>query len=166
MLKGRLHSVKQYFSPEARPSGYLDKQGIPIDQTVIDRLVHIAGRAWRPRPLDASGVLFRAKAPNEELLPGYDFTHGWGELFDRGLEIVQASGDHWSMVGDENLPALARQINSVLDRYETEHNAGAVRSADETDAGRSAGQPRSDRELPQTENVGIYAFFQKATSAG
>jgi len=38
---------------------------------------------------------------------------------------------------------LARQINSVLDRYETEHNVGVVRSGDETDAGRSAGQPAS-----------------------
>ena len=155
MLKGRLQSAKQYFSPEARPSGYLNKQGVPIDQTVIDRLVRVAGRAWRPRPLDASGVLFRAKAPNEELLTGYDFSRGWRTLFDRGLEVVQASGDHWSMVGDANLPALARQINSVLDQYEAEHNADTVKTDDETDAGRSAGQSRSGRELPQIEKVVI-----------
>ena len=48
-------------SPEARPSGYLDKQGISIDQTAIDRLAYIAGKAWRPRPLYALGVLFRTK---------------------------------------------------------------------------------------------------------
>ena len=30
------------------------------------------------------------------------------------------------MVGDANLPALARQINSVLDQYEAEHNADTV----------------------------------------
>ena len=155
MLKGRLQSAKKYFSPEARPSGYLNKQGVPIDQTVIDRLVRVAARAWRPRPLDASGVLFRAKAPNEELLTGYDFSRGWRTLFDRGLEVVQASGDHWSMVGDANLPALARQINSVLDQYEAEHNADTVKTDDETDAGRSAGQSRSGRELPQIEKVVI-----------
>ena len=157
MLKDRLHSVKNRFSPEARPSGYLDKQGMPIDQTAIGRLARIAGRAWRPRPLDASGVLFRAKFPGEELLPGYDVTNGWGELFDRGLEIVQATGDHLSMVVDENLPALARQINSVLDRYETEHNVGVVRSGDEMDADRSAARPRSDQELPQTEHAIVHA---------
>ena len=157
MLKGRLHLVKNRFSPEARPSGFLDTQGGPVDQMAIDRLVYIAGRAWRPRPLDASGVLFRAKVPDEELLPGYDFTNGWGELFDRGLEIVQAAGDHSSMVVDENIRALARQINSVLDRYETEHNLGVVRSGDETDAGRSAGEPRSNQELAQAEHAGIYA---------
>ena len=157
MLKGRLHSVKNRFSPEARPSGYLDKQGVLVDQTAIDRLAYIAGKAWRPRPLDALGALFRAKVPNEELLPGYDFTNGWGELFDRGLEIVQAAGDHFSMVVDENLPALARQINSVLDRYETEHNLGVVRPDDQTDAGRSPGQPRFDPALPQTEDAVIHA---------
>ncbi len=157
MLKGRLRLVKNLFSPEGRPSGFIDTQGGLVDQLAIDRLVYIAGRAWRPRPLDALGVLFRAKEPNEELLPGYDFANGWGELFDRGLEIVQAAGDHSSMVVDENLRALARQINSALDRYEAEHNLGVVRSGDETDAGRSAGQPGSDRELSQTEDAGIYA---------
>ena len=153
MLKGRLHAVKNHFSPEAGPSGYLDRHGVPIDQTAIDRLVYVVGRAWRPRPLDALGVLFRTKTPNEELLPGYDFTNGWGGLFDRGLEIVQVTGDHRSMVVDENLRALARQINSVLDRYEIEHNAGMARSGDETDAGRSAWQPRSDQELLQREHA-------------
>ena len=143
MLKGRLHSVKNRFSPEAHPSGYLDNQGMPIDQTAIDRFVRIAGRAWRPRPLDARGTLFRSSAPHVELLPGYDFSKGWRALFGRGLEIVQASGDHGSMVHDENIVGLARQINSVLNRYEIDHNLGVLRSGDETDAGRSAGQPAS-----------------------
>ena len=143
MLKGRLHSVKNRFSPEAHPSGYLDNQGMPIDQTAIDRFVRIAGRAWRPRPLDARGTLFRSSAPHVELLPGYDFSKGWRALFGRGLEIVQASGDHGSMVHDENIVGLARQIDSVLDRYEIDHILGVLRSGDETDAGRSAGQPAS-----------------------
>jgi amino acid adenylation domain-containing protein len=153
MLKGRLQSMKNRFSPEARPSGYLDKQGLVIDQTAIDRLAYIAGKVWRPRPLDASGVLFRAKAPGEELLPGYDFTNGWGKLFDRGLEIVQAAGGHNSMMVDENLPALARQINSVLDRHENERNLRVVGSGDETRAGRSVEQSRSDQEPRQSEHA-------------
>jgi amino acid adenylation domain-containing protein len=127
MFMGRLQSLKNGFSPKARPSGYLDKQGVGIDQSDIDRLVRIAGSGWRPRPLDASGALFRAHVPNEDLLPGYDFSNGWGKLFDRDFKIVQAAGDHSSMVLDENLPALARQINSVLDRYEAEHAVGMTR---------------------------------------
>jgi hypothetical protein len=98
-------------------------------------------------------VLFRAKAPGDELLPGYDFTNGWGKLFDRGLEIVQAAGDHRSMMVDENLPALAGQINSVLDRHENERNLGVVRSGDETGAGRSVEQSRSDQEPRQSEHA-------------
>lgn len=122
-----------------------------IDQTAIDRLAYIAGKAWRPRPVDALGALFRAKLPAEEFLRGYDLTNGWGKLFDRGLEIVQAAGDHRSMVADENLPALARQISSVLARYENGRNLG--RSGDETDAGSSVGQPRSDQEPRQSEHA-------------
>jgi thioesterase domain-containing protein len=153
MLKDRLHSVKSRFSPDARPSGYLDKEGIPIDQAAIDRFARIAGSAWRPRPLDALGVLFRAKVNSNASLPGYDLSNGWGELFDRGLEIVEASGDHISMVTDANLPALARQINSVLDRYEAEQTAAVGRSGDETGAARLARQPGSDQRLPQTEHA-------------
>jgi hypothetical protein len=117
MFMDRVQTLKKGLSPKAHPSGYLDKQGAEIDQSDIDRLVRIAGSRWRPSSLDACGVLFRAHVPNEDLLPGYDFSNGWSKLFDRNFEIVQAAGDHGSMVLDENLPALARQINSVLDRY-------------------------------------------------
>jgi thioesterase domain-containing protein len=50
------------------------------------------------------------------MLPGLDFTNGWRDLFARGLEIVQATGDHVSMLDDENSAAWARQINEALDR--------------------------------------------------
>ena len=63
-------------------------------------------------------MLIRAEFPDEEMLPGYDFTNGWRGLFARGLEIVQATGDHVSMVSDENAAAFGRQINTVLDRYD------------------------------------------------
>ena len=157
LLKGRLHLVKNRSSSEAPLSGFLDQEGRPVDQATIGRLARIAWKSWRPRPLDASGALFRTKFPGEELLPGYDLSNGWGELFDRGLEIIQASGDHASVVSNENIAGLARQISSVLNRYETEHKGGVVRSGDETDAGRSARRPRSDQELPQTEHASIYA---------
>lgn len=80
-----------------------------------------------------------------------------GELFDRGLEIVQAAGDHISMVSDENIAGLARQISSVIDRYEVELklSVGTVRSGDEIHAGRSLGEARSDRELSRTEERAV-----------
>jgi Thioesterase domain len=99
-------------------TGFLDKEGTPMELAVMRRVSHITGKIFHPHPLDARGVLIRATYPGEEMLPGLDFTNGWGSLFARGLETVQAAGDHNSMVADEaNRAALARQINAVLDRY-------------------------------------------------
>jgi hypothetical protein len=68
--------------------------------------------------LDASGLLLRATFQGEKTLPGHDFTNGWRNLFARGLNVVHATGDHLSIVHDEqHLAALAREINAVLDRY-------------------------------------------------
>jgi amino acid adenylation domain-containing protein len=155
-LAGSNFRSKLQFSsvrPPLHPSGFFDKEGRPIEQETIDRFARIAVKAWRPGPLDASGVLFRAAVKGDALLPGYDFSNGWSDLFDRGLEIVEAVGDHVSMVNDENLPALARQINLVLNRYETDRSVGVVSSGDESDAGGPAGQSRSDRKLPETEHA-------------
>ena len=150
-IKGRLYAVKNRVPPEDHPSGLFDKEGRPLDQVTVDRLAYMAGRVWRPSLLDASGVLLRTKFPGEDMLFGYDTTHGWGELFDRGLDIVETSGDHVSMVGNENIGGLARQINSVLARYETKRDWG-LGANDETGARRSAGQPRSDRGLSHPEH--------------
>ena len=95
-----------------------DKEGVPFKPTVTNQFLRSAGKSFHPRPLDASGVLIRAEFPGEEILPGYDFTNGWRGLFARGLEIVQATGDHVSMVADENAATFRRQINAVLDRYD------------------------------------------------
>ncbi len=115
-----LHIMKKGLLPEQRPSGHFDQKGMPIDWSVAILLAFLAGKAWRPRQLDAAGVLFRAAFPGEELLPGYDLTNGWRGLFARGLEIVKSPGTHTTIVVDENASALARQINGVVERYETE----------------------------------------------
>ena len=99
------------------PSRMDDNEGVPIQQIVINRFSRFASKTFHPRPLDASGVLIRAESSGDETLPGHDLTNGWRDLFVRGLEIVQARGDHLSMVSDENAAALGRQINTVLDRY-------------------------------------------------
>jgi thioesterase domain-containing protein len=108
--------LKNRYFPAKHLSGHLDNEGKPMDRIVFNRLSRFASSSWRPRPLDASGVLFRTKLPGEEMLPGFDLTYGWRDLFTRGLEIVHIAGNHSSMVVDENLAELARQINPVLDR--------------------------------------------------
>jgi thioesterase domain-containing protein len=62
-------------------------------------------------------VLFRATFPGDKTLPGYDFTNGWCNLFARGLDVVQGTGDHLSVHDEQHLAALAREINAVLDRH-------------------------------------------------
>jgi amino acid adenylation domain-containing protein len=129
-------------------SGFFDKDGRPIGQAVIDRMARVAGRSWRPRPLDTAGVLFRAHFPGEDFLPGYDLANGWGDLFEQGLEIVQADGDHISMVVDENLAALARQINLVLDRCQAGQNTRAVAAdGDARQCGVEQGLPHARPEI-------------------
>jgi amino acid adenylation domain-containing protein len=142
-VKRRVRAVKDRLQPAPLLSGHLDKEGMPIDWTVIELLGFLAGKAWHPRPLDASGALFRTKLPGEETLPGYDFTNGWGDLFARGVEIIQSSGNHLSMVSDENIGALARQIDAVLGRCSTDNG-----EADPQDLKRGMA-----RELPTEESV-------------
>jgi thioesterase domain-containing protein len=145
--------VKLRLQRTARLSGFFDEDGVPIEQTVVDRLTRKARRSWRVQPLDASGVLIRSQVPGEGP-PGYDLANGWGDLFDRGLEIVEATGDHNSIVAEENRPALARLINNIIDRYEPAHNPGVVTS-DETDVLRSAGQPKSGQELSRAKQAAM-----------
>jgi nonribosomal peptide synthetase DhbF len=98
-------------------SGIVDTEGVPVEWTVATRLYRILQKSFHPRPLDSSGLLFRATFPGEKTLPGYDFTNGWRNLFARGLNVVHTRGDHTSIVHDEqHLAALAQEINAVLDR--------------------------------------------------
>jgi amino acid adenylation domain-containing protein len=102
-----------------RPTSMVDSEGMPIDQSVINRLSRVIGRYYNPQPLDASGVLIRAKLPHEEILPQVDLTNGWRGLFTRGLEVVQLTGNHWSIVSNEQSAIeLGKQINAVLDRFD------------------------------------------------
>ena len=99
------------------PSGFVDSAGQSLDLSVVDTLRRIAGTTYKPQPIDACGVLFRAKLPDEEILPEVDVTNGWGKLFSRGLEVIQARGDHWSIVSNkQNLAELASQIDALLNR--------------------------------------------------
>ena len=111
--------VRNRFVPKGRLSGYLDSEGAPVRQVVIDRLNHAIDDTDKPEPLDAPGVLLRARFAGDQTLPGYDITNGWlFGLFSRGLEIVEADGDHHSMLREENLARAAQLIDSVLDRHE------------------------------------------------
>ena len=111
VVKARLHKNQ-------RPTSMLDSEAMPIEQSVLDGLNRIIGKSYDPQPLDALGVLVRAELPDEMRLPYVDLTNGWRDLFARGLEVVQAKGNHWSIVSqDHDAAALGLQINAVLDRH-------------------------------------------------
>jgi thioesterase domain-containing protein len=97
----------------------LDSEAMPIEQSVLDDLNRIIGKSYNPQPLDASGVLIRAELPDERMLPDVDLTNGWHGLFATGLEVVQAKGNHWSIVSqDHDAAVLGLQIKAVLDRHD------------------------------------------------
>ena len=96
--------------------------------------LRFVGKTFSPRTLDAKGVLIRARLPDEEWLPRQHLTNGWRNLFAQGLEVIQVSGDHWSVVVDQTFRVeLARAIASTLDRYCV------------------ALSPQSGRQMPQSE---------------
>ncbi len=93
-----------------------DEQGMPLDGELLTRLYAKLREDYRPQPLDARGILFRAGAADDyaaarELDPQL----GWKNLFGRGLEVVPVSGDHLSIIRGRDSP-LAPALDRILER--------------------------------------------------
>jgi amino acid adenylation domain-containing protein len=110
--------VSNRFLPKSRTSGYLDEAGAPVLQVDINRLNKAFDASYKPAPLDTAGVLLRAAVPGEAHLAGFDASNGWNGLFLAGLKVLQAEGDHLSMVRETNVDGVAKLINGVLETYE------------------------------------------------
>jgi thioesterase domain-containing protein len=110
--------LKSRLRKNQRPTSMLDSKAMPIEQSVLDDLNRIIGKSYNPQPLDTSGVLIRAELPDERMLPDVDLTNGWHGLFATGLEVVQAKGNHWSIVSQHDAAVLGLQIKAVLDRHD------------------------------------------------
>jgi thioesterase domain-containing protein len=69
---------------------------------------------YRYVPLDSRAVLFHCGR--------YDKGHGmgWEGLFTRGLEIVQTSGDHFSLLDDLHGEELALRIDHFLEQLRSQ----------------------------------------------
>jgi thioesterase domain-containing protein len=110
--------------PPNRPpddfTGFRDERGTFISSLILGRLYDNAVSTYKPRSLQASGILVRAEPfeANEKPYRDFDPSLGWGQLFTQGLEIIQATGDHLSMIErDENIVPLARELQRVLDPH-------------------------------------------------
>jgi thioesterase domain-containing protein len=97
--------------------GWVDEQGAQVTLDDMAQLFLGPGSSFDPSPLDAAAVLFRTRQPGDKFLPGGDLDSGWEGRFTRGLEIIEVSGDHLSLIREErNVAALAQKINGVLGR--------------------------------------------------
>ena len=90
-----MRSLVDSIAPDLRyPTTKLDDDGVPWQFAFLERVYAEAIRSYRLRPLDCRGVLFRANSERESLARTVDRSLGWNELFAKGLEIKQMSGDH------------------------------------------------------------------------
>ena len=96
----------------------LDTLGRPMYWPLINRLYDNSLRSYKLRRLDCRGVLFRADRMEDCPSAKVDYSLGWTGLFGKGLEIIQVTGDHYTMMRehphDQN---LAREMSDALDRH-------------------------------------------------
>ena len=96
----------------------IDDLGVPLYWASVERVYANALRCYRLRGLDCRGVLFRASPEDERHARALDGTLGWGNLFGRGLEIIQVTGDHKTMWEQEpHVSTLAREMSKMLDHW-------------------------------------------------
>ena len=96
----------------------VDEMGTPFDLASIDRIYANALKSYRLRRLDCRGILFRAD-PMEDERPArtLDGSLGWDDLFTDGFEIIQVTGDHLTMLRQEqHILKLAREMGNVLNQ--------------------------------------------------
>jgi thioesterase domain-containing protein len=113
---------------DQRVDGSGGNEWVEDEQSLISVSPHIA-KTFNPQPLDARGVLIRTRRVGEEALPSQHLANGWGDLFAQGLEVIQVSGNHLSLVRDPtNRLEVARAMMSALDRYRTAKPVPTLRS--------------------------------------
>jgi thioesterase domain-containing protein/acyl carrier protein len=72
-------------------------------------------KGYRVRPIDSRAVLFRARNSHLAHLYDIDSHLGWRNVFSRGLEIIESTGDHVSILVEPDVSALAVNVQSHLD---------------------------------------------------
>jgi thioesterase domain-containing protein len=108
----------------------LDTLGRPMYWPLIERLYDNSLRAYKLRRLDCRGVLFRADRSEDCPSANADVSLGWDGLFSHGLDIVQVSGDHFTMMREPpHDRELAQAMSDVLDRHCAKPSQDATQTA-------------------------------------
>jgi hypothetical protein len=119
-----LSFIESILRDPGRLSSRLDELGMPLHWTLVERLYAHAVDFYRLRPLDSRGILFPADPKDERPFRTLGASLGWDNFFTGGLEIIQVTGDHVTMMqpGPHNL-MLAQEMTKFLNR-------SCVRTAD------------------------------------
>jgi amino acid adenylation domain-containing protein len=102
---------------ERGPSNMVDEQGAPVPWEHIEKLYVKILESYRPRPLNARGILFRSEPPDEKYPRAFDDSLGWSNLFAGGLKIIPVPGDHYSAIREQNhvlVRSLVREMDESL----------------------------------------------------
>jgi thioesterase domain-containing protein len=95
----------------------LDSLGRPLHWQLIERLYANSLRNYRLCTLKSHGVVFRADRAEDCPTPAPDPALGWSALFEDGLDVVQISGGHKTMIQQSPHDLqLAREMSHVLDQ--------------------------------------------------
>jgi thioesterase domain-containing protein len=130
MIANKMNGLSRFFLQVLRRdqnglTTNLDDRGEPVHWQFIKRLYDNATKYYRLRNLDCRGVLFRADPQDERVIRAFDSSLGWGDLFEKGLEIVQVTGDHFTMMWQQpHDHTLAREMSKALDQSFSECNRG------------------------------------------
>jgi thioesterase domain-containing protein len=99
------------------PSNMVDEQGAPVAWELIEGLYVKSLESYRPRRLNARGILFRSEPPDEKYFRAFDDCLGWRNLFAGGLKVVPVPGDHYSAIREHNhalVQALVQEMDESL----------------------------------------------------
>jgi amino acid adenylation domain-containing protein len=97
------------------PSNMVDEQGAPVPWELIEGLYMKILQSYRPRRLNARGILVRSEPPDEKYSRAFDDSLGWRNLFAGGLKIIPLLGDHYSAIREHN-HALAQALVQEMDK--------------------------------------------------
>jgi amino acid adenylation domain-containing protein len=100
--------------PGAEPSQSLSQVPTEVPWEILGKIYRNAMAKYRLRPLDTRAILFRAKDSDQAHLYQIDGSLGWNGFFKGGFEIVENSGDHFSLLLPPHVNQIAGRIKEVV----------------------------------------------------
>ncbi len=119
MLEQEAKAVYRALIPRRGLTTTVDEQGAPVPWELMEVLYKKIHESYRPRRLNARGILFRSEPPEEKYSRAFDDTLGWRSLFAGGLKIIPISGNHFSAIREPDhalVQALVQEMDESKNR--------------------------------------------------